>query len=108
MHRYSCITVIMLQLCFNLFRQPFENLCFEMRIPRGTYFLHKFQSPFFPVKTVPNPRVTMSQQWRRNQQQRSLKERLVSKYQPRLIPWIRPVYTQSPTMWHRGTVHTNI
>lgn len=63
--------------------------------------------PCFLVKTVPDPHLSLYQQCQRNQRLRRAKERLVSTYQPHLTPWTKPVYTQSPTMWHRGTVHTH-
>lgn len=63
---------------------------------------------FFFVKSVPSHRPTLHQLCHTKQQQRRLKESLLSTYLPHLIPWIRPVYTQSPTMWHRGTVCTNV
>lgn len=81
---------------------------FEMKALLDLDFLHEFQIPFFFVKTVLNPHLTLHQQCHRNHQQGRLKERLVSTYQPHIILWTRPVYTQSPTMRHRGTVHTVI
>lgn len=67
--------------------------------------LLNLKMPFFLL--VPKPRHMWSQQWQRNQRLRRAKGRLVSMCPPHLTPWTRPAYTPSPTMWHRGTAHTN-